>query len=241
MSLLFNGVAANNVDMGPNRNYFRNVSGGTLMAWVTYGLLGLARTVIGVSVGTGTGTRAKFSSTVTDGVDFRVRALDADTSAVFATAGGLLATGGRYHIACVVDYTSKTGFIYIDGELAATGFFAAITAGNTSNTSAQTGTIGASEPGTANPWAGQIEDPRVYNRALGPDEVKTIYTARGCDNILTDLFARWTFNEFAPGVNASQIPDITGNGNNGAAFGTLPYAPGTLKLSRPKKIIGARR
>jgi hypothetical protein len=241
MSIQFNGVAANNVDMGSNRDYFRNVSGGTMMAWVTYGLLGVARTVIGVSVGTGTGTRAKFSSTVTDGVDFRVRALDADTSAVIATAGGLLTTGSRYHIACVVDYTVKTGFIYIDGELVTTGVFTAITAGNTSNTSAQTGTIGANEPGNNNPWAGQIEDPRVYNRLLGPAEIKTIYTARGCDNILDGLFARWTFNEFAPGVNAGSIPDISGNNNIVTGLGTLPYVPGTLKLSRPKHMAGARR
>lgn len=241
MALQFNGVVANNVDMGPNRNYLRNVSGGTLMAWVTYGLLGVARTVIGVSIGTGTGTRAKFSSTTANGVDFRVRALDSDTSSVITSAGSLLATDQRYHIACVVDYLTKTGFIYINGELVLTGFFAAITAGNTSNTSAQTGTIGASEPGTANPWAGQIEDARVYNRALGPDEIKTIYTARGCDNILESLFARWTFNEFPPGTNATTMADISGNGNDGLAFGTLPYVPGTLKLKRPVKSGGVRR
>ena len=240
MAILFNGVAANNVDMGPNRNYFRNVSGGTLMAWVTYGLLGVARTVIGVSINTGTGTRAKFSSTTANGVDFRVRALDADSSSVITSAGSLLNTSERFHIACVVNYLSKTGFIYINGELVTTGFFTAITAGNTSNTTSQTGTIGASEPGTANPWAGQIEDPRVYHRALGPIEIKSIYTSGGCDNIIQDLFARWTFNEFAPGVNSGSIPDITGNGNVGVNQGTLPYAPGALKLNRPKRMTGAQ-
>jgi hypothetical protein len=237
MSVVFNGVAANNFDMGTSRNYLRNVSGATLMAWVTYGALGTARTVIGVSIGTGTGTRAKFSSTTADGVDFRVRALDADTSSVFSTAGGILTTSGRFHIACVVNYLTRIGIIYINGAASASGTFATITAGNTSNTAAQTGTIGASEPGTANPWLGQIEDARVYGRVMGDSEIKTIYTGQGVDGINIGLEGRWMMNEKPPGQNADRVADLSPNGYDLVVSGTLAYAVGVTTARRRNRNL----
>lgn len=238
MALYFTGVsAANNVDMGPNRNYFRNVSGGTMMGWVTYDSLGTSRSIIGVSIGTGTGTRAKISSLAANTVELRARRLDADVSSTVVTATTLV-TGQRYHIAGVFDYSAHAGLIYINGELDTVGNFSTLTNGSTSNTSAQTGTIGANEPGTANPWHGAMEDLRVYNRALGPGEIRTIYAMRGCDNILQDLFARWVLNEAAPGVVAGEIPDLTSNRNVVVTIGTLNYVPGTLQLNRPRKMAG---
>lgn len=240
MALYFTGVSgANNVDMGPNRDYFRNVEGGTLMGWVTYDSLGTSRSIIGVSIGTGTGTRAKISTPGSaNTVELRARRLDADTSSTVTTTTTLV-TGRRYHIAGVFDYSEHTGLIYIDGELDTIGVFSTLTDGATSNTSAQTGTVGANEPGTGNPWHGAIEDVRVYNRALGPHEIRSIFAARGSDNILQDLFARWTFNEFAPGVAGGEIPDLTDNRNVAVTVGSLSYVAGTLKLNRPKRMVGA--
>lgn len=49
---------------------------------------------------------------------------------------------------------------------------------------------------------GDLADVRAYNRALLVDEIATIYTCRGNDNIVYGLAGRWPLNEKPPGTAA---------------------------------------
>lgn len=54
------------------------------------------------------------------------------------------------------------------------------------------------------PETGHMElwDVRVYFRALSPEEIQTIYYARGHDGIVDSLVRRWLFNESTIGAGA---------------------------------------
>jgi hypothetical protein len=240
MGCTFNGVAANHVDLLSNRDFLRNVSGGTLMFWATLSALGVARSAISISIGTGTATRAKMSSSVGNGMDLRIRVLDADVaSSVITTPGGELNTTDRFHVAGVINFSNTTGIIYINGVQITTGVFTGLTAGNTSNTAAQIATIGANETGSSAPWFGDLEDVRVYGRILGAGEIASIYTARGSDGIVDSLQGRWPLNDGAQGTNSAVLSDLSINQYSGVAAGTVPFAGSTLRMARYKKITGS--
>lgn len=236
MAVFFGGVAANNLDMGPFRDFIRNVAGATMMGWVTYDALGTSRALIGLFGAVG-GTRAKISTLTSNVVELRGRSLDTDASSTIATTA-TLAVNQRYHIAGVFDFSSKSGLIYINGDLSVAGTFANMTAGNTSDTACETGTIGANESGTNNAWLGHMEDVRIYTRVLGDNEIKTIYASRGCDNIHFGIQARWVLDEQGPGVAVSTVPDVSGNGFGINVSGTLLYSAGTLKTNRGPSRAG---
>lgn len=222
MSVLLNG--ASDIDIGMGRPWMQNVPGGTLMSWVTIGVLAGTQTVIGMFGNTGT-TRAKFSVNGTGNVSSRANALDADATSSFNSTGAITTTG-RFHIACVYFFSSKSGLIYINGVLDTAGIFANMTAGNTSNTVCAQSRIGANETGTTNSWTGEIEDCRVYNRVLGSDEIMTIYSGLGKDGILTGLQARWPMSDLGVGVAASNVIDVGGNNFDGVVGGSVSYQAG---------------
>jgi 6,7-dimethyl-8-ribityllumazine synthase len=241
MAIVFDGVVANNLDMGANRNFLRNVAGGTIMAYVTINSIGVTRSLISISIGTGTATRTKMSVLAAGTVEIRARALDAQVASDAFNTVATLVAGQRYHLAAVLNYSTRSALIYIDGDLSIAGSFATMTPGNTSDTAAQTGTIGANETGSSAPWNGQVEDARVYGRALGPAEIKTIATGRGADGITGSLQGRWSCNEKATGQTAVQVADLSGNGYALTAGGTLLYGAGTIiDRHRRRAAIGRR-
>ena len=72
-------------------------------------------------------------------------------------------------------------------------------------------------------WSGDIDDCRIYNRALSADEIKTIYLSRGTDRITYGLVGRWPMLEGAPGVAMSgtdTVIDYSGTGEHGTPQGT---------------------
>jgi hypothetical protein len=239
MGVIFNNVAANNVDLLAGRNFLRNVAGGTLMGWATLNALGTSRSLIAVSIGTGTGTRAKMTCTTGNGLEIRIRVLDADASSVaFATPGSELNTSGRFHLAATINFSNVTGALYINGQLITTGVFTGLTGSNTSNTASLTATLGANETGASAPWFGEVEDCRIYGRFLGPAEIATIYAARGSDGIVDGLEGRWCLNDGPEGVAATVLADLSSNGYSGAASGTLTFAGSTLRTGRFQKVTG---
>lgn len=78
---------------------------------------------------------------------------------------------------------------------------------------------------------GNMEDMRIYNRILSPQEVSTIYAARGVDGIVSGLLHRYPLDDRAPGATAAGAVDVT---NNSVPVATnLPtFAAGVLRFRR---------
>lgn len=82
---------------------------------------------------------------------------------------------------------------------------------------------------------GELDDLRIYDRALSPNEITTMHTLRGRDNIIHGLVSRWTMRERESGFSASaagSIKDIGPSNNNGDPAGTPTYAEGILAFGR---------
>ncbi len=86
---------------------------------------------------------------------------------------------------------------------------------------AQNVVIGARNDGTL-VFDGPIDDARIYNRALSPEEIQTITAARGHDGIVDGLVGRWLMDERAPGLavsGAGTVRDASQEGNDGSPVG----------------------
>ncbi len=84
-------------------------------------------------------------------------------------------------------------------------------------------------------YPGTLDDMRIYDRALSPEEVATIYAARGTDGIVDGLVSRWLMNEGSEGSAASgagNVRDSAINANNGEAFTSPTYEAGGLRFRR---------
>jgi hypothetical protein len=69
----------------------------------------------------------------------------------------------------------------------------------------------------------QVDQYALYRRALGADEVQTIYRAGGARHGITkDLICRYEFDELAQGATCTAVPDFTnsGHGLSTAGVGT---------------------
>jgi hypothetical protein len=236
MAVSFNGTN-NSLEIALNRPFLKNTGGGTLMAWLVQRTSG-TMSFVGVFGGTG-GTRAKLTINPGGTIQLRARSLDADTSSN-VTSGGTIALAALVHVVGVFDFTNATGTVYINGVIDTIGNFATMTAGNTSNTNNTDGHIGSNETGSTNFYDGLLEDVRIYDRALGPGEILTIYTGMGKDGIVTNLQSRWPMSDLGTG-NVGNAVDLSNNNfgaiSDGAAAPT--YADGvTLQRSKRNAPIG---
>ncbi len=222
------------IDTGTGRPWMRNVAGGTIMGWVTTRLLSGTQSLWGAFGGTGT-TRAKLSVNATGNIGLRANALDADATSAFNSAGAIT-VNGRFHVCGVFVFSGKFGIVYINGVADTSGTFANMTAGNTSNTNCGLSKMASNETGSTNSWNGELEDVRVYNRALSADEIATIYAAKGKDSILEGLQARWPLNEGPPGVSAANIVDLSSNVFGGVVEGSAIFQSSgvTVQTGGPK-------
>ena len=67
--------------------------------------------------------------------------------------------------------------------------------------------IGSNVQAAGRSWDGIVDDVRVYDRALSPAEVETMYATGGPDGIVSGLKFRADFREGAPGVTATDVKD----------------------------------
>jgi hypothetical protein len=103
------------------------------------------------------------------------------------TATFIAGTGWR-HLAYTFSDTNNINNIYIDGSLVAT----AASATTISYTQGLNSLIGRhGNNGNSFDVNGNIEDVRVYDRALSDAEIATIYASRGHDNIVNGLQGRY--------------------------------------------------
>jgi hypothetical protein len=85
-------------------------------------------------------------------------------------------------------------------------------------------------------YPGRTADVRVYSRALTPEEVATMFSARGHDGIVKDLVGRWPLHERADGLAAPTsvgfVKSVSESGSDGTATASPLYAGDELSLRR---------
>lgn len=82
---------------------------------------------------------------------------------------------------------------------------------------------------------GAVDDARVYNRLVTPDEILEIHDMQGKDLIDDGLIFGTRLDDFPPGASASganSIEDRSGNGNHGTPVNTPTGAEGILSFGR---------
>lgn len=231
MALLFDGTQ--NVAMGFSRPFAQNVAGCTVMGWGRLESATANRSIVGF-FNNASNTRCKINVNTDLTISLRGISLDADATSAFNSTGTISPFIWQ-HVAGVIFYSNKNGVIYINGVPDTFGIFTNMTAGNTSNTASSVGRFGSGEAGTNNRWLGSLEDIRVYNRALGPDEIATIYSAKGHDGIVSQLVARYPLVDLPVGATAGagQIADVSDSGFGGIPNGAgLVYSEGLLTKRR---------
>ena len=84
------------------------------------------------------------------------------------------------------------------------------------------------------PFNGKEWDFRLYNRALSPAEIRTIYSAKGNDNIVDGLVDWWRMDEKPDGqtAGAGDVIDIIGD-NDGDGTNAPIYRPAPVAIIKP--------
>ncbi len=201
-----------------------NVSGGTQMSisgWVYLDSdVGPNDNRI-ISKGVGTGANdvvwALRVSQSSDRPQFSVRIGGA--AQITSLAGvATLAQNVWHHLVGV--YNNGTIEIWSNGVLQNT---RAVVAGNLDTNADQTW-IGDQPTSDNRPLDGRVTDVRIYNRALLPDDIVSIFNGHGVDGDATDIAYRWPLNEGAPGVVIG-AGDIINVGPNALAAGDGVSSP----------------
>ncbi|KKL97978.1 hypothetical protein LCGC14_1829030 [marine sediment metagenome] len=204
----------------------------TLMAWINPDSFPEDPRIIAKA--TGTASAGNFWALLVDGPTvLEVRVNVGAGAGVFNSHQGITVppTGVWQHVAGV--YDGSTLRVYLDGVQ--DGGTSAVL--GTIRTGSQDVWLGAN-PNTASdrPWDGDIDDARIYDRALTAEEILTIFTARGTDGIVDGLLSRYQLNEQPPGtvvpVTADFVKDAGPSKNDGDAVGGPIYSDSILRFRR---------
>ncbi len=146
---------------------------------------------------------------------------DGATSYLKAGEGGTITTGQWYHLTAVIDDSSNMGYLYINGEKIDSNDIS----GYLIKDNDDDWKIARGKHTNFYPINGQIDEVRVYNRALSAQEVRKLYEwAPG-------PVAHWKFDEKVKG-DGQVVYDSSGYGNNG----TTSSANGTgMDCTKPGK------
>ena len=188
----------------------------TGMAWVRFRSIASATTtkVCGYSIGTNA-ANSRFTMQWASGTPGRLqaagRAADADNLRGILSPTTLIA-GPWFHLVGIVDYENTLGAIYINGALDTSGpLDGTFTTAVTANTNSLGAAIGSREGGNGTQGMnGDIEDFRLYDGVLGPNEIQTIYAAQGKDGYYAHLLHRYQLDDLGLGealVGAACLAD----------------------------------
>lgn len=128
----------------------------------------------------------------------------------------------RCHL-CVT-YDGSTVTFYRNGVVAAT----STNTGSVSSTANRQFCVsGVPTSPNTNKYAGNVEDIRIYNKALTLKEIQLILSANGKDGLYDKLIAWYQLNEFAPGGTvaptvANSVKDHGPNKYDGRTYGASP-------------------
>lgn len=161
------------------------------------------------------------------------RASDVDGSDLLSSASAISQALWQ-HVAVTADFANKRMSIYINGVLNAAKTMTEATLPATSDTNSKNAAVGAICDGSAQFMDGLLEDVRVYNRMLGPAEIKTIYTSAGRDGIWTGCQLRMTMNALAPGQTVVLEPNLGNVDIAGTPTATPLYNRQAIAPPRPR-------
>lgn len=207
------------------------------MRWTTSGSFG----VIGKMKGGGSSDSNKYVIQTFDdggGLDIQFKLSDggADVDLVRSSAG--FNDGEWHHAVLVRDNTANLLRGYVDGAEEGTHDITGMGSLDTPNpfliaAGHNNGSV------VIQHFDGDLDGGRLYNRALTPEEILTIYNSRGHDGIVDSLVGRWMMNEGAPGDTASGagvIKDVGPNGLHGTPTNTPIYTDGALSYRRIVRV-----
>ena len=188
--LQVNGSPADNIDVVSHKKYselkgagdiLRNVSGATLI--VTFKQTGNQEThqdLMAFSVG-GDGKKSSSSRAslrIEKGGQLAGIARSLDTEKAQTVRSTQKITRNETHVAAlVVDYTSSEMKLYLDGSLLETQGTVSFQSKTTSDTTSISVSLGSEDDGSDFFFEGEIKDPMIWSRKLGPDVIK-LYSKR---------------------------------------------------------------
>lgn len=124
---------------------------------------------------------------------------DGTTALFFTEPSPSLVPGRWMHIAGAVDYAHSFAYIYVDGDLVASGKVnGTYGATQTSNTDSPRGSIGSLAGGDSEAADGLIEDVRLYS-VHSPSQIKTIASLHGKDSLVANLLHRFKLKDHPSG------------------------------------------
>ena len=222
MTLDFVGLANDRViDLG-TANVPGSTGALTVTAWINPDAVGLADEQVIIAKSGSTANTGAFKMQVENSGNGNV--LRGILNSTVLDSPGAISAGVWTFVA--MRYTGAAQQLYINGAQVATQALS----GNVA-TSANPLRIAAVNTGTeVREFDGPLDDIRVYTRALTPNELLTLYTLRGGDNIVNGLLWRWRMAELAPGTaatGAGSVKDAAGN-LNGTPLNSPTYVAGIL-------------
>lgn len=198
----------------------------TISAWINADALTTRRLIVGNGNSSGAAIDYWLELGRTSGKLSALRSADE----LCVTGGTTLSTGTWYHVAVVISGSSSnwTCTLYLDGSNDGS---ASVTI-NANATNEQTA-IGRGGAFSGSYFDGQIEDVRIFNRALAAQEVATLAKSRlRVGGVIGGLMAQYSMDDQPVGDNADgdTVRDLTGaaNGtaNDGATDGTMTWTSG---------------
>lgn len=222
--LSFDGVD-DYVDLGSSLSMARNVNATTVTAWIKPGSTipaGSYRELISLSVnsaGGPTNTSRVALSLKGDGsaggLYLGSRSTDTEAQKIL-TVDSNLQTNQWYHVAGVIDFTSGSLTLYLNGLRVATSTVA-FSQTHTPNTLSTNAALGAQDTGNSNYFHGEMDDVRIYNRPLCACDIQALVGQNA-------LRAHYKFEE-ATGATAA---DSSGNGVTGTLINGPTWATGQI-------------
>jgi hypothetical protein len=190
------------INVGTALTYLNAKAAVTLSLWAN---LDVSAAMVLESLSTGASgslARAEVSTSVGPGNNFTCRNADGDAGSSLSGAS-TFSTGSWFHIAATYKCdVTRTIIIYRNGVQVDTGTAASATGSAFSATNSLQGALGVDSDLATGWFNGKLEDCRVYDRVLTPNEILTIFQSKGRDGIAFGLLARWGLNELAPGATA---------------------------------------
>src|SRR3989344_5328974 len=175
----------------------------------------------------------KYSGLITAGFTIGMWQAYAGGTATFVASANVLESYKWTHVAGTVDKQSGYIRIYINGVLKSSSYSASMPSSTFFD---PPGSINIGGGSGGFKFNGLIDDVRIYNRALSPDEIKRLYnigattkfnvSKRQDPSLNQGLVGLWTFD--APDMAGVTAYDRSGNNNNGTLTNGVKNAIGKI-------------
>lgn len=202
------------VDLG-SANQTDITSNLTVSAWINRGSINTYDSVVSKDDGTNRNYQLWIANSVGPNANKVYFSVFTSNVQYDAISNNVISADGWHHLVGVHNGTNV--LLYVDGILQTT-------QANTASIDNDNVDlwIGDRSDGGVLPFDGQIDDVRIYNRALSSTEIETLYKSerkRIGGNLANGLVAHYEMNDKEIGRVAGQVHDSSGNDNHGTFVG----------------------